>query len=174
MNLNEKVSELLSDLEKYEESVKEILYEEIEEYVWILEGVLQGTESPIERMMAITLDRIVNTSYLQKIGDVFDLYNQSKIKINDEITYRVDFLLVFSMQETGFTKKFVVECDGHDYHERTKEQATRDKERDRRLMDAGYYVIRFSGSEIFKDPYKCARQVRDIITKKVINEAFRR
>lgn len=56
-------------------------------------------------------------------------------------------------------RKLVVECDGHEYHERTKEQAARDKARDRHLNGLGYDVFRFTGSELWRDPFGCAEQV---------------
>lgn len=68
--------------------------------------------------------------------------------------YRVDFLLLFY----GGVK-IVVECDGHEWHERTPEQAERDKTRDRFLQAQGYLVFRFTGREIWRDPIRCAREV---------------
>jgi very-short-patch-repair endonuclease len=53
----------------------------------------------------------------------------------------------------------IVECDGHDFHEKTKEQAQRDKSRDRYLTSQGYRVLRFTGSEIYRDAEKCAKEV---------------
>lgn len=69
--------------------------------------------------------------------------------------YRVDFLLRATLpnQPAGY---LVVECDGHDYHERTKEQARHDRSRDREIMLMGIRVIRFTGSEIHADATKCA------------------
>ena len=55
--------------------------------------------------------------------------------------------------------KLAVECDGHDFHEKTPEQAKRDKSRDRDLLNSGYPVMRFSGGEIHSDPRKCSEQV---------------
>lgn len=55
--------------------------------------------------------------------------------------------------------RICVECDGHDYHERTKGQASRDKKRDRELQRAGWYVFRFTGSDIHKDARACAQEV---------------
>lgn len=48
--------------------------------------------------------------------------------------------------------KFAVELDGHDWHERLKEQVARDKARDRALTMAGWRVLRFAGSEVWADP----------------------
>jgi hypothetical protein len=59
--------------------------------------------------------------------------------------------------------KVVVECDGHEFHERTKEQARADKSRDRELTAMGYTVLHFTGSEIHADPWKCAREVYRVL-----------
>lgn len=72
--------------------------------------------------------------------------------------YRADFLIWFALGKHH--AGLVVECDGHDYHDKTKEQAARDKRRDRELLTAGYPVVRFTGSEIYKDPLGCVAQLR--------------
>lgn len=72
--------------------------------------------------------------------------------------HRVDFLLLHTKGLVGFGG-IVIECDGHDFHEKTKDQAARDKARDRDLQDAGYKVLRFSGSEIWRDAFKCANEI---------------
>lgn len=77
--------------------------------------------------------------------------------------YRVDFLLWFMCER--HSAGVVVECDGHAFHERTKEQASRDKSRDRAILLAGYPVMRFTGSEIFADSVKCAAQVGDALSE---------
>lgn len=56
-------------------------------------------------------------------------------------------------------EKLVVECDGHEFHEKTSEQAKKDKSRDRDVLSRGYPVMRFTGSEIYRAPLKCAEQV---------------
>jgi len=71
--------------------------------------------------------------------------------------YRVDVFI--DDRSSDPHQHLVVECDGHDYHERTKEQAQADKARDRALVRAGFKVIRFTGSELFKDPKACATEV---------------
>lgn len=85
--------------------------------------------------------------------------------------YRADFALALCQSEDhpggvyrpkecphGFFSYLVVECDGHEFHERTKEQASRDKSRDRHLLMEGWPVMRFTGSEIHADARACARQ----------------
>lgn len=71
------------------------------------------------------------------------------------LDWKVDFLI--GMQsDSGGACFLVVECDGHEFHERTKEQAAKDRSRDRRLQEAGYRIHRYTGSEIYRDAYKCA------------------
>lgn len=80
-------------------------------------------------------------------------------------SYRVDFLLGYLRYDFGRDEMPVVEhwivaeCDGHDFHDRTKEQARRDKARDRFLVASGVKVMRFTGAEIWRDPTACAAEV---------------
>lgn len=73
--------------------------------------------------------------------------------------YRVDFLITFDPDDGGAQMAAVVECDGHDFHEKTKEQAAHDKKRDRYLQSQGLTVLRFTGSELYRDPMSCAFEV---------------
>lgn len=78
-----------------------------------------------------------------------------------ERTYRLDMAL----QVHGDRNSRVsidIECDGHDFHEKTKEQAEADKRRDRDLQSIGWVIARFTGSEIFRDPMAAATQVHDL------------
>ena len=70
---------------------------------------------------------------------------------------RVDFLI--SVSDFGQWRSLVVECDGHDFHERTKQQASRDRSRDRAFQENGLSVFRFTGSDLWNDPMGCAHQV---------------
>lgn len=59
--------------------------------------------------------------------------------------------------------KLIVECDGHDFHDRTKAQASRDRARDRGLQAAGFQVFRYTGSDIWRDVMACATEVIDAL-----------
>lgn len=91
--------------------------------------------------------------------------------------FRVDFLIKrFASPYTNGNPYFetphvVIECDGHDFHERTKEQAMRDRSRDRAIQDLGYPVLRFTGAEIWRDPWSIAGEVDRFMTKRIY-EAF--
>lgn len=77
--------------------------------------------------------------------------------------YTADFMLDFTWGGQRSVVRAVVECDGHDYHERTKEQAAHDRQRDRELQNAGYLVLRYTGSEIWKAPVACAASAIDAV-----------
>lgn len=72
--------------------------------------------------------------------------------------YRVDFMI--SYDYFGMTKRLVVECDGHEFHERTKLQAWRDKKRDRQIP---HKIYRFTGAEIHACVEVCASEILDKI-----------
>ena len=134
-------------------------------------AILRLCESPVEQIfLAASIDYFgltynehfkrgqatFSTNYPTGDG-IFTLLvePQKEIRCLDS-KYRVDFL--FSL--TRFTPedkdrlwgKTVVEIDGHDFHEKTKEQASRDKKRDRDLLSESYFTMRFSGSDVFNNP----------------------
>lgn len=125
-------------------------------------------ESPIERIL---LEKIIfcNDGYKEVQWD--EAPGQFEAPVDDWSTwfemqasippYRVDFL--FTCRCEGFVRKLVVECDGHNFHEKTKEQAKRDKARDRDLVRKGIAVLRFTGSEIFRDPEKCREEIESVL-----------
>ncbi len=61
------------------------------------------------------------------------------------------------------SKTVLLECDGHDFHERTKEQAARDRSFDRKVQAAGGTFLRFTGAEIVKSPRACAVEVERLV-----------
>lgn len=82
--------------------------------------------------------------------------------------YRVDFLVCGYLFEAKQWIDLVIECDGHDFHERTKEQAARDRSRDRAMMAGGYHVMRFTGSEIYRNSDRCIAEVENFLTKRML------
>ena len=62
-------------------------------------------------------------------------------------TYRVDFLIT-SKSMGELETAIAIELDGHEFHEKTKEQVARDNQRMRALMQSGMTVLRFSGHEL--------------------------
>lgn len=100
------------------------------------------------------------------------MYPQETITIDNGKNYRVDFLIEY-FRLVGDTidgvkelcDTVIVECDGHHFHEKTKEQVNRRNQRDYDLKMAGYDVIHFSGSELYNNPQECIQKVVDFLNK---------
>lgn len=83
-----------------------------------------------------------------------------------EATYRVDLLIRLwqGSAKTGAQAVLAVECDGHNSHERTKQQAAYDRARDRELLiHRGLITVRFTGSEIHHAAERCAKEALDAL-----------
>lgn len=125
-------------------------------------------ESPIEQLLAIRLMDL--EPYFYKELSVLSGFKflsilpQKEVVVNDR-KYRLDFLIECLVDNKKHL--FAIECDGHEFHEKTKKQAARDKARERNLMSKGYKIIRFTGSEIWNDPGKCASDIVDIVQNSV-------
>lgn len=78
--------------------------------------------------------------------------------------YRPDFLFVIQDRTRSVRKALVVECDGHAFHERTKQQAAHDRSRDRWMTSNDVTVLRFTGSEIWRDPVGAGEEVCELIS----------
>ena len=109
-------------------------------------------ESPIEALFYAALEHMTGNRAFP-CAESFPRTQQAKIG-----QYRADFLFTV-VDPSGAARKLVVELDGHDFHERTKEQASRDKARDRFMTAQGIQVVRFTGSEIWANPLACAEDV---------------
>jgi very-short-patch-repair endonuclease len=116
-------------------------------------------ESPIERMLlAMMFDTqrhfpdgieisnapIALDALPPPLGNGVRIFLQAKVG-----PYRADFL--FDWNKGPRRRLLVVELDGHDFHEKTKEQALRDKQRDRYFVMQGLELLRFAGSEVYAD-----------------------
>lgn len=128
-----------------------------------------GCESPIEKIFYIAFKYVV---FFSDYSFIY-LLPQEEIRVGKK-KYRVDFL--FSSEEmespnykTNKNYNLVIECDGHDFHEKTKEQVAKGNDRDYDLKSVGYDVIHFSGSQIYNDPIGCAEKTFEYIK---INTSF--
>lgn len=135
-------------------------------------------DSPIERLFYTALRSFVHSGSGKNIRGLRvarDMSHLEKLMTEQDCEYfililpqahiagwRTDFLIC-ATQEGGSGKttwrKVIVECDGHDFHERTKEQAAKDRSRDRDAQMAGFHILRFTGSELWRDPWGCAEKV---------------
>ncbi len=61
----------------------------------------------------------------------------------------------------------IVECDGHQFHERTVEQASNDRRRDRVLARYGIPVLRFTGTDVLRGSEEFAQEIVDFISDRL-------
>ncbi|WP_394003573.1 endonuclease domain-containing protein [Xanthobacter versatilis] len=131
-----------------------------------------SVESPIELKLLLALSLKVRL----ELHDYMDVYSQDEIPIghcpaplvivpqyiirSDVAEMRIDFAL-FHGDDMSIAA--AIECDGHDFHERTKEQAMKDRSRDRVIQSLGVSILRFTGAEIHRDPFGCADEIISFI-----------
>lgn len=69
----------------------------------------------------------------------------------------------FRVTRPGTNLSFCIELDGHEFHEKTPQQAASDKQRDRTLLGLGHQTVRFTGAEIVRDTAACVREVLRLV-----------
>lgn len=124
----------------------------------------------LQRGFVIYQDQKIN------IKNVMDWYN---IQLNaDELDFQIEpqpdedlfdgYIPDFVIYVNNLLSGFVIEIDGHEWHEKTKEQAKADKEKDRTYLKKGFIPIRFTGSEVYHNSKRCIDEVFEIIISNYI------
>lgn len=130
-------------------------------YLGAVQAAWRLSESPIEKDMAQALvcctainggvpPRIVMPGRALRGGEPLVIAPQYRIG-----EFRADFAILST--ETG--RRLVVECDGHEFHDRTIEQAAYDKARDRHMLARGFPVMRFTGAEVYRQIDLCISDI---------------
>ena len=129
---------------------------------------LFASESPLEAML---LDAFFASGLFERLAvpsDVvvgsgpFGLLLQQVTVPSIDKRYRLDFAILNAPEGLYLA----VEVDGHQWHEATPHQVQSDKSRDRKLIAAGWQVLRFTGSEVYRDAAACVREVRELIARR--------
>src|SRR5215469_3608 len=138
-----------------------------------LEDGFDRCESPIEQIMLFGLLVTFATYFSETWSETADGFRFLTIGTRelghvilglqvDLGRYRVDFLL--GAAGVAGNRRIVIECDGHDFHERTATQAQRDRSRDRWMQtEHGFIVLRFTGREIYGNTARCAGEIFDAL-----------
>ncbi len=123
----------------------------VESYIFKLLEIHLEIESPMEKLFFIEW-------HYKKLD--LDIKQELVPQFHDESTgkYFIDFV-VFYMNDN---QKIGIEIDG-DWHEKSKEQVRKDKKRERFLVSNKWKIMRFSGSEVHKNPSTCVEEVLSII-----------
>lgn len=145
----------------------------------ILDWMIESTprvfkpESPIEESLLLAIDYVARiTREMELVRCPLDKLTPRHFTGTSVVLpqqqygpWRVDFAVVIRcFSDFGnLDRTIIVECDGHEWHERTPEQASRDKARDRYFAERGMSVMRFTGREIWLDALGCAKQILNAV-----------
>lgn len=128
----------------------------IETYLVSLLEIHPEIISPIEKLFFLEW----HFQRMFQVNDDYWIIPQFK---NASITgyYKVDFMILGPDNHP----LIAIEINGHNFHEKTKEQVRKDKERERFITKNVTKFLRFSGSEVFKNPSKAVNEVLSLIDK---------
>jgi very-short-patch-repair endonuclease len=120
---------------------------------WALAGTIADVcESPIEVDLGVMF-----LIAFRAIGDNdFQLVPQHVLG-----SFRYDFAITHQGKLIG-----LIECDGKEFHS-TTEQMANDRAKDKLAAQMGVRMFRFSGSDIWRGPQGCVRQVLHTIIPKI-------
>lgn len=122
-------------------------------------------KSPIEKTLYCAIYFVGYLKYFKTLSHGYYVEPQYKIR-TDKQNRIMDFVVIDEEPETEDNIALFIECDGFDYHAKTKEQFTYTQQKDRELKTMGYDVLHFTGTEINYSPLKCACEVWEYIEKK--------
>ena len=127
-------------------------------------------ESPIEHQLCLALAEApgfrwrVPTDHPWHVGRWEDL-ELLLLAQPDCGPYRPDFAIARADWLYPEPLPVLVEVDGYQYHS-GKEQAERDRTRDRFLTSQGAAVLHFSGGEVWRDAGRCASEILALVSRR--------
>lgn len=130
-----------------------------------------------EKIIKSPIEQIFFIAWSYGVRELIPLIPQFKVG-SYFVDFKIDLLSYFVNHDYPFSEDqlkeiknmlpaILIELDGHDWHERTKDQVERDKKRERFITMQGNQVFRFSGREVFKRPLDCVFEVRDHAKKSI-------
>ena len=149
---------MASDVEKRLDFLKQKISHGFEQSV--LRSIRQlEISSPIEQIF------LMHWEYL-RVKDLHGLKLGPQQRIDTgRGTFAVDFIIT---RKDGESARVAVELDGHEFHEKTAGQVAKDKSRERAIVTTGIPVLRFSGSEVFKNPRKVIGEIIEFFKRAAV------
>jgi len=124
--------------------------------------------SPIEKRFLVAMARAHILRCRAHEDRVYVAAPNCRVVI-DGLAYLADFCVLFGAYpsdrdgENAYHGLLAVEVDGHEFHERTKEQAAKDRSRDLAMLAAGVLVARFTGAQVYADAEGCAERAFEVV-----------
>jgi len=137
---------------------------------WMKRRVARDYERSVKE--TINLHRI--TSPIEQIFLMEWKYSKAEERFNVKINprkkvrtiggaFEIDFLIKSSDDQTKL--ELAIELDGHEFHEKTKDQVIKDKRKERAIVTSGFPVLRFSGAEIVRNVRACVEEIISYLEK---------
>jgi hypothetical protein len=122
-----------------------------------------NTDSPIEAVFSVWFNAARDHLCLEGMQR-FALVILPQFWVESQMwRYRLDFAMgpadadmARQLLSHNITLRVAIELDGHDYHEKTREQVIARNRRDRDFSGAGWRLLHFSGSELIRNPMAVA------------------
>lgn len=133
---------------------------------WRCVPCLIEIQSPIERILFLELSKAGIDFKIQfGISHYGNSLNVKKRSYEDPIHNFKDVLTVADFYIRVRDAQLCVYTDGHTYHERTEEQALKDRSQDRKLQQLGFTVFRYPGKAVRENPSKIVQEIKEWIAK---------
>jgi very-short-patch-repair endonuclease len=132
---------------------------------WTTSILFQGKATDLDKEILYAKLVMASNNYENK-RILFDLQILQQLTIG---RYRADFNICICGIIGIPPISFVIEIDGHEWHEKNKQQVARDKIRERSIVSAGYTILRYSGSEVFNNALGCANDCMGTIIDSITN-----
>lgn len=129
-------------------------------------GIKEPMSSPIEHLFYCAYRTLAQVNFYEpeyvRVSGEWKVLGLAICPQHEIEKYRVDFMVYRGTPTEQL--EAIVECDGHNFHDRDERQRRYEKQRDRFLQSKGYRIFHFTGSEIKENPWKCAAEVIAYLT----------
>ena len=160
------MSEIAENVNKFiEEAARMVGNHKRDDFLLLAEDLSSehcNIKSPIEQILYTALLTVMNINGKEELesDEEFSVEDECRMMISPQESigkYRADFVIKYV--HMGQIVSFIVECDGHAFHDKNERQRRYEKQRDRFFQRKGYKVLHFTGAEIIQNPFKVACEI---------------
>ena len=129
--------------------------------------------SSLEKYLRNQIVIINNEQYriVREDEDVYNFINKNNKRSNFILDIQIQpkddcfsgYIPDFAIYVNGAAYGFVVEIDGYQWHEKSREQARIDKEKERTYLKNCFIPVRFAGYEVYHHSNNCIHDLFEII-----------
>lgn len=129
--------------------------------------------SSLEKYLRNQIVIINNEQYriVREDEDVYNFINKNNKRSNFILDIQIQpkddcfsgYIPDFAIYVNGASYGFVIEIDGYQWHEKSREQARIDKEKERTYLKKCFIPVRFAGYEVYHHSNNCIHDLFEII-----------